>query len=140
MKSVMKNAWRIAKRAARKFSAKATEFFVESLKIAWKEYKADKNNTSVKEVVTAYVNDFNRVFDRPELEEYGSKATVWTPNENRTRIYFENRKNKAAKIWIEIMHTGNDYKVTYDSRATNNGDVMMSIDMFADHAENIFQY
>lgn len=65
---------------------------------------------------------------------------MWAPNENRTRIYFENRKNKAAKIWVEIMRTGNDYKVTYDSRATNNGDVMMSIDMFADHAENIFQY
>lgn len=37
MKSIMKNAWRIARNAAAKFGGRAAEYIAEALRIAWAE-------------------------------------------------------------------------------------------------------
>lgn len=38
-KMIMVNAWKIARRAAKKFGGKVVEYFAESLRMAWAMYK-----------------------------------------------------------------------------------------------------
>lgn len=135
MKEVMTNAWRIAKRAARFYSGKAVEFFAESLKLAWAEFK--KAELSTVEVIKGYVAQFNATFDTEKYGEYSATAKLWTPSDDRTRIYISEKRNPYAKIWIELLKKGDEYRVSYDVRASKNADVIASAEMFADHLETL---
>lgn len=137
MKEIMKNAWRIAKRAARFYCGKAIEFFAESLKIAWAEFKKEQLN--VADVIATYVSDFNAVFDTEKYGEFGAYAKVWTPSDERLRIYITDKRNKYAKIWIQMLKVNDAYYVTYDVRAAKNSHVIASAEMFVDHLENVFE-
>ena len=106
MKQIMKRAWEIAREAVAQFGGKIREYFGESLRIAWAEFKMPAKKT---------------VFDLvPELEKMGFKRWQKVGNgKSFDRLYVD-----AREIGLEVSYykTGNVSGATFDGYSISNSE------------------
>ena len=105
MKTIMTNAWKIAREAAKKFGGKAIEYISGALKMAWKMAKGLTNEQIEALVSKGYnrwtTDDGER--DRLYLNIYKHAGMFHYGKWNGEEIFpAEQRAIKAIKVWIDI--------------------------------------
>jgi hypothetical protein len=116
MKTIMTNAWKIARNAAKKFGGKAIEYIGGALKMAWQAAKELTEKT-----ISALENKgYNRWttddHDRLYLNIYKHEGMMHYGKWNGEEVWpAEQRAIKAIKVWIDVK-TG---KVCHDYTKVN---------------------
>lgn len=105
MKTIMTNAWKIAKNAAKKFGGKAIEYISGALKMAWKMAKGLTNEQIEALVFKGYnrwtTEDGER--DRLYLNVYKHSGMLHYGKWDGEEIFpAEQRAIKAIKVWIDV--------------------------------------
>lgn len=105
MKTIMTNAWKIAREAAKKFGGKAIEYISGALKMAWKMAKGLTNEQIEALVSKGYnrwtTDDGER--DRLYLNIYKHAGMFSYGKWNGEEIFpAEQRAIKAIKVWIDV--------------------------------------
>lgn len=103
MKTIMTNAWKIAREAAKKFGGKASEYISGSLKMAWKMAKG----LSEKQIKALESKGYNHWttddHDRLYLNIYKHDDMFHYGKWNGEEIFpAEQRAIKAIKVWINV--------------------------------------
>ena len=119
MKTIMTNAWKIAREAAKKFGGKAIEYISGALKMAWKMAKGltdEQIEALVSKGYNRWTTDdgerdrlYLNIYKHANMFRYGK----WDGEE----IFpAEQRAIKAVKVWIDAK-TGEIYhQATYVNR------------------------
>lgn len=105
MKTIMTNAWKIAREAAKKFGGKAIEYISGALKMAWKMAKGLTNEQIEALVSKGYnrwtTDDGER--DRLYLNIYKHAGMFHYGKWNGEEIFpAEQRAIKTIKVWIDV--------------------------------------
>lgn len=103
MKTIMTNAWKIAREAAKKFGGKAIEYISGALKMAWKMAKG----LSEKQIKALESKGYNHWttddHDRLYLNIYKHDGMLHYGKWNGEEIFpAEQRAIKAIKVWIDV--------------------------------------
>jgi hypothetical protein len=103
MKTIMTNAWKIAREAAKKFGGKAIEYISGALKMAWKMAKG----LSEKQIKALESKGYNHWttddHDRLYLNIYKHDGMFHYGKWNGEEIFpAEQRAVKAIKVWINV--------------------------------------
>lgn len=105
MKTIMTNAWKIAKNAAKKFGGKAIEYIGGALKMAWEAVKG----LTEKQISSLVSKGYNRwttddgEHDRLYLNIYKHAGMFHYGKWNGEEIFpAEQRAIKAIKVWINV--------------------------------------
>ena len=103
MKTIMTNAWKIAREAAKKFGGKAIEYISGALKMAWKMAKG----LSEKQIKVLESKGYNHWttddHDRLYLNIYKHDGMFHYGKWNGEEIFpAEQRAVKAIKVWINV--------------------------------------
>lgn len=103
MKTIMTNAWKIAKKAAKKFGGKAIEYIGGALKMAWEMAKG----LSEKQIKALESKGYNHWttddHDRLYLNIYKHADMFHYGKWNGEEIFpAEQRAIKAIKVWIDV--------------------------------------
>lgn len=103
MKTIMTNAWKIAREAAKKFGGKAIEYISGALKMAWKMAKG----LSEKQIKALESKGYNHWttddHDRLYLNIYKHDGMFHYGKWNGEEIFpAEQRAIKAIKVWINV--------------------------------------
>lgn len=119
MKTIMTNAWEIAREAAKKFGGKAIEYISGALKMAWKMAKGLTNEQIEALVSKGYnrwtTDDGER--DRLYLNIYKHANMFHYGKWNGEEIFpAEQRAIKAVKVWIDVKTGEISHQATYVNR------------------------
>lgn len=119
MKTIMTNAWKIAREAAKKFGGKAIEYISGALKMAWKMAKGLTNEQIEALVSKGYnrwtTDDGER--DRLYLNIYKHSGMLHYGKWNGEEIFpAEQRAIKAVKVWIDAKTGEISHQATYVNR------------------------
>lgn len=105
MKTIMTNAWAIAKKAAKKFGGKAIEYIGGALKMAWEMAKG----LTEKQIKALEIKGYNHWTtddgerDRLYLNIYKHAGMFHYGKWNGEEIFpAEQRAIKAIKVWIDV--------------------------------------
>lgn len=105
MKTIMTNAWKIAREAANKFGGKAIEYISGALKMAWKMAKG-LTNEQIEALVSKGYNRWTTddgEHDRLYLNIYKHSGMLRYGKWNGEEIFpGEQRAIKAIKVWIDV--------------------------------------
>lgn len=105
MKTIMTNAWAIAKKAAKKFGGKAIEYIGGALKMAWEAAKG-LTNEQIKALESKGYNRWTTddgEHDRLYLNIYKHAGMFHYGKWNGEEIFpAEQRAIKAIKVWIDV--------------------------------------
>lgn len=119
MKTIMTNAWKIAREAAKKFGGKAIEYISGALKMAWKMAKGltdEQIEALVSKGYNRWTTDdgerdrlYLNIYKHANMFRYGK----WDGEE----IFpAEQRAIKAIKVWIDVKTGEISHQVTYVNR------------------------
>ncbi len=105
MKTIMTNAWKIAREAAKKFGGKAIEYISGALKMAWKMAKG-LTNEQIEALVSKGYNRWTTddgEHDRLYLNIYKHAGMFHYGKWDGEEIFpAEQRAIKAIKVWIDV--------------------------------------
>lgn len=103
MKTIMCKAWKIAKKAAKKFGGKAIEYIGGALKMAWEAAKG-LTEKQIKALESKGYNHWNTDdHDRLYLNIYKHAGMFHYGKWNGEEIFpAEQRAIKAIKVWINV--------------------------------------
>lgn len=119
MKTIMTNAWKIAREAAKKFGGKAIEYISGALKMAWKMAKGltdEQIEALVSKGYNRWTTDdgerdrlYLNIYKHANMFRYGK----WDGEE----IFpAEQRAIKAIKVWIDVKTGEISHQATYVNR------------------------
>ena len=119
MKEVMCKAWKIAKKAAKKFGGKAIEYIGGALKMAWEAAKG----LTEKQISSLVSKGYNRWTtddgerDRLYLNIYKHAGMFHYGKWDGEEIFpAEQRAIKAIKVWIDVKTGEISHQATYVNR------------------------
>ncbi|MCS8612795.1 hypothetical protein [Streptococcus thermophilus] len=100
-KEIMKNAWGIAKNAAKKFGGKAIEYIAEALKMAWSAAKGENTNLAKFQAVEA------------KMRKAGKHSMVQVLNFAKEVKFNEVMHKVGAYYGIEVVADGDSIGTYY---------------------------
>lgn len=103
MKTIMTNAWKIAKNAAKKFGGKAIEYIGGALKMAWEAAKGLTEKQISSLVSKGYNHWTTDDHDRLYLNIYKHAGMFHYGKWDGEELFpAEQRAIKAIKVWIDV--------------------------------------
>lgn len=119
MKTIMTNAWKIAREAAKKFGGKAIEYIGGALKMVWEAAKGlteKQINSLVSKGYNRWTTDDGE-HDRLYLNVYKHSGMLHYGKWNGEEIFpAEQRAIKAIKVWIDVKTSEISHQATYVNR------------------------